>query len=203
MIKNFLIYFLLSFASLHYAVAENPDDEVVYDYWSMTKAENIRTPAVPSKMHNALVNYMKQESAALVHRGYNVELERNGEVIVITIPTSELFLPNDTVLRKSAYEKLNTLTAYLKAKDRFKMILAMHSDNTGSMSYKEQLTEQRLHSVEDFLTDHSNYPALIVGYAMADDEPLVDNNSRRNRELNRRLEIFIVPSDMLIDKLKK
>lgn len=170
---------------------------------TLTKAENLSVPAVPSKQSKAIADYMLLEAQALVKMGYRVETERNGEVIVITIPARELFNPNETELLKSGRTRLEPLASYLKVQGRFKVVLAMHSDDTGSASYKDRLTEDRLDSITEYLASISNYPDQMIGYAMADEEPLQPNNNIVNRDTNRRLEIFIVPDMGLIKKLKK
>ena len=43
----------------------------------------------------------------------------------------------------------------------------------------------------------------MVPYALADTDPLVDNNSMDNRKRNRRLEIFLVPEEVMIAQAKK
>lgn len=80
--------------------------------------------------------------------------------------------------------------------------MAVHSDNTGSEKYKEWLCEQRVIALYDFFDTFGSSPAMVYGYPMADREPIVDNNSKTNRALNRRLEIFIVPGPELINNLK-
>ena len=41
---------------------------------------------------------------------------------------------------------------------------------------------------------------MIYGYPMGNDQPLVKDNSAKNRALNRRLEIYIVPGTDFIKK---
>lgn len=170
---------------------------------SMTLEENLAIPKVNSKQKEALRNYMRREAQALAKMGYTVETDRNGEVIVVTLPASQLFLPNETSLTPSGIKKLEPLLSYLKAVNRFKLLAAMHSDNTGSENYKEQLTTARVDAVMHYIHANAEYPAQAVGYAMADDEPLRPNTTRANREKNRRLEIYIVPGTALLERLKK
>ncbi len=43
----------------------------------------------------------------------------------------------------------------------------------------------------------------LFPFAMSDDIPLVANDSFENRERNRRLEIYLVPGEKMIEKAKK
>lgn len=167
------------------------------------KEENLSTPKVPQKKHEAVRNYMMHEARTLKNMGYHVEMMRDGEVMVITIGASELFEPNETSLIEKGQKKLDTLLAYLKKENRFKMILVMHTDDTGSPEYLYDLSEMRLNAVSSYLKSHALYPGQIAGYAMGSSEPLFTNNTRSNRENNRRLEIYIVPDEELITNLRK
>lgn len=194
-IKTLLLSIAIATVSLTALADKSPDE--------LTKSENLRTPAVPERQRQKVAQYMLLEAQALQKMGYKVETERKGEVIVITIPAKELFAPNSTELLPGAKAKLEPLVSYLKAEDRFKLVVAVHSDDTGSAVYKERLTEERLDAVAGYMGGLANYPDQIVGYALADDEPLVPNNTIANRDLNRRVEIYIVPSNGLMQKLKK
>ena len=178
-------------------------DTTPTDIHAVSKAENLAYPVVSEKQHKNVADYMRREAQAIVKQGYKVETERNGEVMVVTIPASKLFLPNTTELEISGQKLLEPFTAYLKSAGRFKIIMAMHSDDTGSEAYLEKLTEERLKSVMDFIEKNSAHPEQIVGYAMASDEPLHPNSNIANRAKNRRLEIYIVPDEEIIKQAGK
>lgn len=181
----------------HPAVAATPQDSEI------TKSENINTPKISTKQRTAVASYMKNEAKGLKNRGYMVETMRNDEVIVVTIPASVLFYPNETYLLESGKKRLEPLNSYLKTENRFKLIIVTHSDDTGSQEYKNKLTGDRMDAILEYLQSISNYPEQSFGYAMADTEPRYENDSRENREKNRRVEIYIVPEEGLIQKLKK
>lgn len=168
-----------------------------------SKTENMATPAVKPKQHDLVASYMKHEAKGLKNRGYSVETTRNDEVIVITIPNSNLFYPNETLLLESGKKKLAPLSAYLKTEDRFKLLVVTHSDDTGSKEYKDKLTGERMDAILEYLQSISNFPEMAYGYAMSDMEMRYSNDSRENREKNRRVEIYVVPAEGLIKKLKK
>ena len=103
----------------------------------------------------------------------------------ITIPCDELFAPNDTVLHP---EKLKGLLPYLHQPQLYKMLVAVHSDNTGSRNMPMPLTESRVSAIADYLIQASggNDDILLVPYAQGMDEPLTSNDRRENRRKNRR-----------------
>ena len=129
---------------------------------------------------------------------------RKGEVVIASVPAAELFAPNDTVLLPSAYDKLKPFLPYFRTHGKFKVILAMHSDDTGSDKYLYALTEKRIVALYNYFDTYASQTDMLQGYPMADSEPLPDtpNNTMANRSKNRRLEIFIVPGPILISEAK-
>jgi len=78
----------------------------------------------------------------------------------------------------------------------------MHSDNTGSEAYTIQLTRSRVNAIFDWFEAHGSTD-FVVPYALGDSDPVVDNNSFENRKKNRRLEIYLVPEQVMIEQAKK
>lgn len=135
--------------------------------------------------------------------GCTVETYRNKEVLLVTIPASALFAPNDTVLRKSAATLLSPLRRYLKEPDMYRVLMVMHTDNTGSELYREQLTEKRSQAVHEWFVNQGADTSYLFPYAFGDDMPLVENNSMSNREKNRRLEVYLMPGKKMLEQAKK
>lgn len=166
--------------------------------------DNLKTPVVPEKNKAQVQAYMRKEAENLVKAGYRVETMRKGQIVIVTIPTDPLFPPNDSTLNIVAANKLlKPLAAYLRVKGRYKVLMAVHTDDTGSPAYTERLAESRVHAVYDYLDkiagDNYDITAYPVGQAM----PETPNTSRAAREKNRRIEFYIVPDKELIQTLAK
>ena len=82
------------------------------------------------------------------------------------------------------------------------MLLVMHRDNTGSSMYTLNLTRQRVNAVFDWFDENGSVD-YVVPYALGETDPLVDNNSVENRKTNRRLEIFLIPEQTMLQQAKK
>lgn len=131
-----------------------------------------------------------------------VEAFRNKEVLLITIPAHLLFAPNETDLNENADEYLNPIKRYLKDQDMFRVLLVMHTDNTGSAEYREQITLERVNSVYDWFVNSGSNTNYLFSYALADEMPLKPNDSMENRRSNRRLEIYLVPGVKMVEQAK-
>lgn len=151
----------------------------------------------------------KEGKTKLLNGKYNpagectVEAYRNKEVLLITIPAHLLFAPNQTELRSGAEEYLRPIKRYLKDPDMFRVMLVMHTDNTGSEEYRSQLTLDRVDSVFDWFEESGADTRYLFSYALGDDMPLLPNNSMENRRRNRRLEIYLVPGTKMVNEAKK
>lgn len=135
--------------------------------------------------------------------GVTVETYRNKEVLLLTIPASKLFAPNDVELKKEAKELLAPLRRYLKEPDMYRVLLVMHTDNTGSESYREAITEDRVMAVFDWFEEAGTDTRYLFSYALSDDMPLYPNDSMDNRAQNRRLEIYLMPGKAMLSQAKK
>lgn len=193
------LYLILTTGTI-YAQNKDSANEQMVDISELTLEETILLPDVPNKYSGYIKDYMKREAQALQKLGYKVETTRQGEVVIATIPADKLFAPNDTLLISTAAEELKPFLPYFRSHGRFKVILVMHSDDTGSNDYLYSLTEKRIVSLYDYFDEHAAQTDMLQGYPMADSDPLegVRNTSREGRRANRRLEIFIVPGPMLI-----
>lgn len=132
-----------------------------------------------------------------------VEAFRNKEVLLITIPAHLLFEPNDTELRSGAQEYLAPIKRYLKEPDMFRVMLVMHTDNTGSDEYRDRLTLERVDSVFDWFEDSGVNTKYLFSYALGDEMPLKPNDSMENRRQNRRLEVYLVPGKKMVEQALK
>lgn len=161
--------------------------------------------------HSELVQkFQKREAQTKLMNGQyspkgecTVETFRNREVLVITIPAHLLFDPNSTQLKAGSEEWLLPIRRYLKDPDMFRVMLVMHTDNTGSEQYRDQLTLDRVDAVFDWFEEVGADTRFLFPYAMSDERPLVDNTSMENRDKNRRLEIYLVPGTKMVEQARK
>lgn len=133
----------------------------------------------------------------------NVEAFRNKEVLLVTIPAHLLFDPNETTLKTGAQEYLAPIKRYLKEPDMFRVMLVMHTDNTGSAEYRDKITVERVNSVFDWFEESGANTKYLFSYALGDDMPLKPNDSMDNRRQNRRLEIYLVPGQKMVEQAQK
>ena len=174
-----------------------------YDIYDLSLDENLILPEIKNdKQADKIQDFQLDMAVAFKKSNYDVEIMRDDEVIIVTIPASQLFDANDTVINKLGEERLKPFLRMIKNPGFYKMLLVMHSDNTGSEVYTLNLTRQRVNAVFDWFDENGSVD-YVVPYALGDTDPIVDNNSVENRKRNRRLEIYLVPEKTMIQQAKK
>ncbi len=199
MIRGFLSFIIcaLSLVCMHAGGVPSPDlAELTFD-------ENIETPIVPKKASPAIGRHIENIRTTLAKHGLKAEKERSGEVVVVTIPCSELFAPNSATLLADGEKYLRPFSRLLKYPTMYKVIVAVHSDNTGEAEYLDALTSARASAIDAFMiADSGTSGASLVPYGLAMDMPLNENRSIADRAENRRVEIYIVPNKDMIEMAK-
>ena len=196
--------FLISMAAvlmcLPFQAQARDDSDDIYE---MSLDENLMTPEIKNdKQAEKIQDFQYDMAVAFKKSNYDVEIMRDDEVIVVTIPASQLFEPNDTVLTSVGETLLKPFLRMIKNPGFYKLLLVMHSDNTGSSAYTLNLTRQRVNAVFDWFDENGSVD-YVVPYALGDTDPIVDNNSVENRKRNRRLEIYLVPEEVMLNQAKK
>ncbi|BCI62157.1 putative uncharacterized protein [Tannerella sp. CAG:118] len=166
---------------------------------NFTLEGNCMVPAISAKALPQIRKTVLQEMRRLYKiKQIKVSTVRNGEVIKVVIPMSQLFQPNDTTLWNRANLMLRPFIRYTQIPDYYHILIVAHSDDTGTQAYTENLTRIRAEAVKEWLLAYGAVPEYVVTYAQGSKNPLYSNTSEVNRDRNRRLEIYLVPGEELI-----
>lgn len=101
---------------------------------------------------------------------------------------------NSHLIRLQSISLLDDLGRALTSKELAgkKVVIKGHTDSDGSASYNLKLSRKRARSVKDYLVTHFSIPSSRIetkGYG--EKYPIAPNNSRLNKEMNRRVEISV------------
>jgi outer membrane protein OmpA-like peptidoglycan-associated protein len=114
---------------------------------------------------------------------------RVGEKIILR----NVFFETDSVnLQETSRIELDIVLDFLNSNPSLIVEISGHTDNTGSASYNQDLSERRAASVVLYLLDHGIPENRISsrGYGMS--QPLESNDTPQGRALNRRTELKIL-----------
>lgn len=169
------------------------------DNLDMSVSENMAVPAVPQKAHRYVASAMDQLRRYFVKDGYAAEMLRDGEVLRITIQCDRLFAPGAVALKPSAGVVLKPFAMVVREPGKYKMLVAVHTDDTGDAVYSDSISASRANAIDDYLWQLADQKETnVIPYGLAHDEPLVPDNSLANRATNRRVEFIIIPDTEML-----
>ena len=142
-------------------------------------------------------NYMDKQAAEIEKDIEGAKVERVGEGIKITFNSGILFDINKANLKDYSRTELTKLATILNNYDDTNLLLAGHTDATGSDEYNLELSQRRAHSVADYLVvqDVTSERFSVHGYGESD--PVATNDTEGGRAQNRRVEIAIWANEKL------
>lgn len=180
------------------SAAANDDDP-----YSVNIEQNLATPAVNAKHSVAVSNAMGLLTRTLRQAGFETQGVRKGEVTMVTIPCRDLFGPNSIEIKAKGKQLLSKLVPYIKRSDKYKVVMAVHADDTGDAIYAERITSDRANAIDEYFASALGGESPVIPYGLGNDEPVAPNTGVANREKNRRVEIYFVPTKDFIDNARK
>jgi outer membrane protein OmpA-like peptidoglycan-associated protein len=143
----------------------------------------------------AIGGYMDNQEARLRAQlqGTGVSVTRNGDNIILNMPSNVTFDVDRADVRADFYPVLNSVVLVLREFDRTLVDVYGHTDSTGSAGYNQDLSQRRAQSVLAYLTGQGLDPRRFYAQGFGMTRPVADNATEAGRAANRRVEIQIVP----------
>ena len=139
--------------------------------------------------------YMDVQEAKLREQleGTGVRVVREGDNIRLVMPGNITFQTDSYNLRGDFYPVLNSVGEVLSKYGDTTIRVTGHTDNTGSRSYNQTLSERRAGSVADDLVTRQVVRSRMLVQGLGFDQPIADNGTSQGRAQNRRVELYILP----------
>jgi len=140
--------------------------------------------------------YMDNQEATMRQQLAGVEganIQRNADLLAVTFKSDVLFDTNSAALKAGSYDEISRVAQVLNQYPETTIMIAGHTDSTGSDTYNQQLSEQRAMSVKNALAGQGVNPARMSAVGYGESKPIADNNTESGRQTNRRVAITITP----------
>jgi len=137
---------------------------------------------------------MDQQEAAMRKQLAAVEaanIQRNADMLAVTFKADALFDVDSAALKAGAFDEIQRVATVLNQYPQTKIIVAGHTDNTGSESHNLLLSERRANSVKNALAGQGVSLSRITTVGFGQATPIADNTTEAGRQLNRRVIITI------------
>lgn len=117
-----------------------------------------------------------------------MKLERDAKLTLRDIN----FESNSVQLSDISYTELRRVVQLMKENPTLRVEVAAHTDNVGSDTYNQTLSQKRAKSVADFLTENKIDPTRYEAKGYGESQGKVANDTEANRAINRRVELRIL-----------
>ena len=139
--------------------------------------------------------YMDRQEAKLRDRlqSTGVSVTRQGDNIILNMPSNITFGVDQSDIRPNFYEVLNSVAIVLDEFDKTLVDVMGHTDSTGSAEYNIDLSLRRASSVGQYLVSQGVDGRRLLVKGFGEERPIADNSTEAGRAANRRVEIQISP----------
>ena len=155
----------------------------------------LRGAGVGALAGGAVGYYMDVQEAKLRQKlqGTGVSVTRQGNNIVLNMPSNITFGVDSSSINGQFFDVLNSVNIVLKEYDQTLVEIMGHTDSTGSQAHNQALSERRAQAVESYFLSRGIKPLRLATYGYGEGYPVASNNTNSGRQLNRRVEIVLVP----------
>jgi len=122
-----------------------------------------------------------------------VSVTRSGDNITLNMPGNITFATNSSDLNANFFDVLSSVSLVVNEFNQTVIEVAGHTDNTGSDAYNQQLSEQRANAVAAYLRTRTVLAERMITVGMGEARPITTNDTDAGRQLNRRVELTLVP----------
>ena len=144
----------------------------------------------------AIVGNILDKQAQELRRdlGNEVEVINTGDELIVRMPQDILFAVDSAQLRPDLRADLFTLADSLQRYPDSTVQIVGHTDNTGTASYNQGLSERRAQSVATALTSAGVPSFRLRTFGAGENQPIASNLTPEGRQQNRRVDIVIQPN---------
>jgi len=121
-------------------------------------------------------------------------ITNTGAELIVTMPQDILFALDSASVRSGLRRDLGVVANNLQAYPNSTVKILGHTDNSGSASYNETLSQRRADTVTNILINNGVKAVRLQALGRGEDDPIENNLTAEGRAKNRRVEIIIRPN---------
>lgn len=139
--------------------------------------------------------YMDTQEAKLRQQleGTGVSVTRNGDNIILNMPSAITFDVNSAALKGDFFSVLDSVNLVLKEYKSTLVTVAGHTDSSGADDYNMSLSQQRAQTVAQYLNNKGVATERLAAVGYGESQPVASNNTADGKARNRRVEITLDP----------
>ncbi|MFN3559770.1 MAG: OmpA family protein [Brevundimonas sp.] len=143
----------------------------------------------------AVGQYMDRQQRELEAElsGSGVGVARQGDNLVLRMPSDVTFASNQSAVNSRFYATLDDVAAVLNRYDQSTIDIVGHADSDGAEDYNLNLSRQRASSVAQYLVQRNVLADRLYVDGRGESQPIASNATAEGKAQNRRVEILIRP----------
>ena len=141
-----------------------------------------------------MMDNQEQEMRQALASSEAASVRREGDMLAVMFKSDMTFDFNSATVRPGLYTEIDRVASVMQRYPQTLIRVEGHTDNVGTEVYNMDLSRKRAQAVSDLLVQRSisSQRVNIIGFGEAN--PIASNNSETGRQMNRRVEIKIVPT---------
>lgn len=121
------------------------------------------------------------------------KVQRNADILSVTFMSDMMFDSGSAQLKPGSKEKIGYVGSVLVKYTDTSVLVAGHTDSSGSPQFNQQLSELRAANVKIAFVEQGVHPNRIKTVGFGSSAPIATNDNEQGRQLNRRVVITINP----------
>lgn len=140
----------------------------------------------------AIVGAMMDKQERELRQIEGIDVTRTDEdELKVTMRNEILFDFNSAALRSSSRDELREMADVFNRYGDTTIVVAGHTDSTGSASYNDRLSDRRASSVSGYLEDLGVRGSRLDATGYGESRPKASNSTASGRQRNRRVELYV------------
>ena len=153
---------------------------------------------------SAIIEHSMDKQAADIKKDLpNAKVERVGEGIVVEFSDKILFGVNRSDLTNGSKANLDKLNVILIKYPDTNIEIQGHTDNTGSSSYNQSLSERRCTSVNNYLVNTGTNSSRLSRKGYGEESPKYSNETEEGKMQNRNVQFMICANEKMKEAARK
>lgn len=122
----------------------------------------------------------------------SIEQMPNNELLVRMTGATTFEVDSDRI-QPGFFSTMDKISAIVRKYGKTELMIAGHTDSTGSAEHNQLLSERRAGAVAGYMESDGVVPERIISRGYGKAQPIASNETESGRALNRRVDISIVP----------
>jgi outer membrane protein OmpA-like peptidoglycan-associated protein len=140
----------------------------------------------------AIVGAMMDKQERELRQIEGIDVSRTDEdELKVTVKNEILFDFDSSALRSSSRDELREMADVFNKYNDTTIVVAGHTDSTGSSSYNQTLSNRRANAVASYLQDVGVRGSRLDAVGYGESRPKAENDTASGRQRNRRVELYV------------